>query len=97
MYHYVVCCAIYSLVFDRKRLKERLCVSYPSLPRALLDELIPSKCNLASLQVSPRGIIRNMIVFTVNNESLFFEYDDFVCPTGNYVTDHTCSGHVHDS
>ena len=94
--YFVVYCATLAC-FHRKRLKERLCVRYPSLPHALLDELLPSKCNLSSLQVSPRGIVRNVIVFTVNGEPLFFEYDDFLCPTGNYITDDTCLTYVHDN
>lgn len=65
----------------RRRLKERICSSYPSLSQASLDELLPSKCSLASSRVFTHSN-NNVNIFIVNGEPLFFEHEANLCPTG---------------
>ena len=89
---YVCVCYVPTNVYDfilnlfRKRLKERIRCIYPTLSHTLLDDLLPSKCNIASLRVSTHGSIKNVTIFTVNDEPLFFEYGEELSPTGKSVT-----------
>jgi hypothetical protein len=66
---------------SRKRLRGRIYSSYPSLPQASLDELLPSKYTLASIRVFTHGN-SNVTIFIVDDQPLFFDYEDYFCPTG---------------
>ena len=65
----------------RKRLRGRICSSYPSISQASLDELLPSKCTVASIRVFTHSN-SNVTIFTINDQPLFFDCEDSFCPTG---------------
>ena len=78
---YFILIYIHVLV-QRKRLKGRISLCFPSLSQAVIDELLPSKCVLVSVRVFTHSN-SNVIIFTVNGQPLFFEHEGLLCPTGS--------------